>query len=187
MKRHFHYEKQTSRTKKSTTARRAHILKYTPSKKQITDYKQHNNGTNTMKKKPFFHSLSWNIMNTEMTGKESLVIYCQMPSLYGKLASCIGVVRVSKGWFYYRQHTMVSLSFSGQVDAIHMAQHSQKRLTPPHTEIYVSWMSLITLSNQIRAVKVKMTDVSRIFSAHEVLMERRGVTVLQLHFDLRST
>lgn len=126
-------------------------------------------------------------MNTEMTGKESLVIYCQMPSLYGKLASCIGVVRVSKGWFYYRQHTMVSLSFSGQVDAIHMAQHSQKRLTPPHTEIYVSWMSLITLSNQIRAVKVKMTDVSRIFSAHEVLMERRGVTVLQLHFDLRST
>lgn len=187
MKRHFHYEKQTSRTKKSTTARRAHILKYTPSKKQITDYKQRNNGTNTMKKKPFFHSLSWNIMNTEMTGKESLVIYCQMPSLYGKLASCIGVVRVSKGWFYYRQHTMVSLSFSGQVDAIHMAQHSQKRLTPPHTEIYVSWMSLITLSNQIRAVKVKMTDVSRILSAHEVLMERRGVTVLQLHFDLRST
>lgn len=63
---------------------------------------------------------------------------------------------------------MVSLSFSGQADAIHMAQHSQKRLTPPQTEIYVSWTSLITLSNQIRPVKSKSDSYKQDFFSGKI-------------------
>lgn len=114
-------------TKISTTTRHVHILKYTPSKKQMADYKQHIRDINiTNKACLLFFVTKRNKLNTERGKEFSDSLSNTMIAQKACFLHYFRVASVFKGWFYSSNTDStiqcLGLSFSGQVAVSHTAQ-----------------------------------------------------------------